>query len=426
MANAQRKASYRALSDQVFKALKKDKLSGIDRLFDSTGMGAYAKRMNLMLLNSYNSDRGHARQQLNYWEDAEGCKVKTAQLLRFKSEQRMVYLTFGCNGLIQSVSFGQPTDQPFFQLRGYLGRPEVTDLSATVKTRDGLTLGASIAFSDTSRKLPLVIFVHGSGPNDRDETLGPNKVFRDLAQGLAQKNVASLRYDKRTFAYQFDLRPPADSLTLYEETINDAVDAIREARQFTFIDTNRIYLVGHSQGAMCAPEIARLSPKLKAVVMMAGPVRSLLDLIPEQIEYVSKLDDTISNAEQMQMTSIKWMVDKIRSPKLDPKTPSSMLMGGSPVYWKSILKYNQAETAKQLHLPILILNGERDYQVTMKEFELWKQALGDYSNVQFKSYPKLNHLFIEGEGKPNPAEYDTPNHVPQYVVDDLVNFILNH
>ncbi len=70
-----------------------------------------------------------------------------------------------------------------------------------------------------------------------------------------------------------------------------------------------------------------------------------------------------------------------------------------------------------------ILQGERDYQVTMKEFELWKSGLQGHGNVTFKSYPKLNHLFLEGEGKSLPAEYSKPGHIPDYVFSDITDFI---
>jgi len=72
---------------------------------------------------------------------------------------------------------------------------------------------------------------------------------------------------------------------------------------------------------------------------------------------------------------------------------------------------------------MLILQGERDYQVTMKDFELWRKGLSGRGDVTFKSYPKLNHLFLEGEGKSVPAEYAIPAHIPDYVFDDIAAFV---
>lgn len=414
-------------SKEVFEYLKAKNYDKIDALFDTTGILSFITYQEKILYKKELESLGKVKKMVQIDEESNGFKTRVALSIQFKKEKKTILIVFNPKHKIEKFSFTDYTENPFFQLKGYNGFAEVTDLTTQVKTRDGLALGANIAFGDTSKqKSPLIILVHGSGPNDRDETMGPNKPFRDIAQGLAQQGIVSLRYDKRTFTYQYDTKLMNDSLTIYEETINDAIDAMNVAKQFTFIDTTKIFIIGHSQGAMCAPKMAELSTKIKGIIMMAGPASNLVDIIPQQIEYLANLDDTISNAEQMQITSIKWMVDKIKSPSLSDKTPKAALMGAGATYWKSILNYKQVETAKKLELPILILNGERDYQVTMNEFETWKQELALKTNVQFKSYQKLNHLFLEGEGKPNPDEYKTPGHIPQYVIDDLAKFIKAH
>lgn len=411
------------LSNLVFNYLKERKYENVDALFDTTGI---LKLMAMQQQAGYKNDLedlGKPKKLLKVDEESNGFKTKTALSIQFKKEKKLLYIVFD-NKKIQSFSFGKYTDTPFFQLKGYKGFSEVTDLTTDVKTRDGLMLGANIAFGDTSKtKSPLVILVHGSGPNDRDETIGPNKPFRDLAQGLAQQGIVSIRYDKRTFAYQYDNRLLSDSFSLYEETINDAIDAVALARQFTFVDTSKIYIIGHSQGAMCAPKIAELCTRVKGIILLASPVTNLVDVLPQQAEYMAMLDDTISTAEQMQINSLKWLVEKIKSPTLSNKTPKGLLMGGSPAYWKSVLNYDQLETAKKLAIPILILAGDRDFQVLPKEFAEWQKQLGGHKNVVLRSYPKLNHLFLEGEGKPNLKDYELPGHVPQYVIDDITQFI---
>ncbi len=409
-------------SQQVFNYLKERKYDKIDALFDTTGIVKFITTQQKEAYKEELETLGKPKKLIRIDEEPHGFKTNTALAIEFKKEKKLLYIVFNKHK-IESFSFGTYTETPFFQLKGYKGFSEVTDLSTAVKTRDGLTLGANIAFGDTSKsKSPLVILVHGSGGNDRDETLGPNKPFRDLAQGLAQQGIVSIRYDKRTFAYQYDPKLLSDSFSLYEETINDAIDAVALASQFTFIDTTKIYIIGHSQGAMCAPKIAELCPKLKGIVMIGAPVTNLVDVLPQQAEYMALLDDTISTTEQMQINTMKWLSDKIKSPALG-KTPKGLLMGGSPTYWKSVLNYDQLATAKKLTLPILILAGDRDFQVLPKEFAEWQKQLGDHKNVILKSYPKLNHLFLEGEGRPNTKDYEVPGHIPQYVIDDLTKFI---
>jgi hypothetical protein len=80
--------------------------------------------------------------------------------------------------------------------------------------------------------------------------------------------------------------------------------------------------------------------------------------------------------------------------------------------------------AKTLKQPMLILQGQRDYQVTQADFDRWKTGLGTQPQVTFKLYPKLNHLFMSGDGKSTPAEYDEPGHVDPTVVGDIAEWIL--
>lgn len=415
------------ISQQIFLHLKSGEYSKIDALFDTTGL------MKLIAINqklSYKAELeilGKPKKLIGLYDESAGCKTRTALAIQFKQEKKLLTILFNQNNKIENLSFSEMyTESPFYQLKGYKGFPEVTDLTTEIKTRDGLKLGANIAFGDTTKKKsPLVIFVHGSGPNDRDATIGPNKIFRDMAQGLAQQGIVSLRYDKRTYAYQFDSKVLNDSLTIYEETINDAIDAINISKEFTFIDTANIFIIGLSQGAMCAPKIAELYPKIKGILMLAAPANSLFVVLPEQIEFQAKLDGVITDKEQMNLTSVKWMINKIIDPNLNYKTPKALLMGIHPKYWKSFLNYNQVETAKKLTLPILILNGERDVQVLISEFQLWQKELMGKTHVQFKSYALADHLFLEFEGKPNPDEYFIPSHVPQHIIDDLVQFIQN-
>ncbi len=89
----------------------------------------------------------------------------------------------------------------------------------------------------------------------------------------------------------------------------------------------------------------------------------------------------------------------------------------------SLRDFDQVGTARTYKKPMLILQGERDYQVTTEDFAGWKKALAGRPNVTLRSYPKLNHLFMEGEGKAKPAEYEKPGHVAEEVINDLANWI---
>ena len=105
---------------------------------------------------------------------------------------------------------------------------------------------------------PAVLLVHGSGPHDRDESVGPNRPFLDIARGLAAQGVAVLRYEKRSKAHP-DAYVAAGALTIDSETTDDAVAALRTLAGVPGVDPARVFVLGHSQGGMMAPRIAARS-----------------------------------------------------------------------------------------------------------------------------------------------------------------------
>jgi dienelactone hydrolase len=274
---------------------------------------------------------------------------------------------------------------------------------------------------------PGVVLVHGSGPNDRDETVGANKPFKDLALGLATRGIAVLRYDKRTYAHRAKMAQATDSLTVKEEVIDDVFTAVRLLKQHPAIDAKRIFVVGHSLGGYLAPRMAhrdRDALSIAGYVIMAGNTRGIDELLWDQTNYVLTLDGSLSDDDKQKLEEIKKQIDRIREPDLSKHTSSgTRVLGASAAYWLNLRDYDPAAVAATLTQPMLILQGERDYQVTMKDFEGWKRLLSSRDNVVFKSYPRANHLFVEGEGKSTPAEYQTPGHVAQQVVEDIAAWI---
>lgn len=272
-------------------------------------------------------------------------------------------------------------------------------------------------------KAPVVILVHGSGPLDRDETIGLNKPFRDLAWGLSEQGIAVVRYDKRTYVYGTKWIPAGKEGTYDDETVDDALAAIEWVKKNPSLDAKRIYVVGHSLGGMLAPRIAQRTKALRGIVLLSGNARPLEDLILEQVTYISSLTDS-SEVAKMQIELIRSQVANVKKLGTDNyDTKVGLPFNLSTAYWQFAKDYKQVKTAARLTLPILILQGERDYQVTMEDFKAWNAGLSHHKNVSFKSYPKLNHLYQEGKGKSTPSEYALAIPVAKYVVEDIVNWI---
>jgi len=271
---------------------------------------------------------------------------------------------------------------------------------------------------------PAVVLVHGSGAHDRDEALGPNRPFKDLAWGLASQGVAVLRYDKRTKVYPAQAAAD-EGFTVKDEAVDDAVAAVALLRATAKIDPAGVFVAGHSLGAMMAPRIAGeltsgAGGVLAGVIMLAAPARGLLELVLEQSEYLAKLDGEVSEAEAAQLAALQQQVEAIRQGGLKA---GEAALGAYQAYWTDLMAHDHVATAKGLTVPVLLLQGERDYQVTMADFSLWQEHLAGRAHVTLKSYPGLNHLFMRGEGTPGPAEYSTPGNVAQDVVDDIARWI---
>ncbi|MEO8149256.1 MAG: alpha/beta hydrolase [Bacteroidia bacterium] len=295
-------------------------------------------------------------------------------------------------------------------------------LAATQVISGKYILPAMFTYPKTGSRFPVVILVHGSGPNDKDETLGPNKIFKDLAYGLASKDIAVMRYEKRTRQYQTECFAPINDLTIKEEVIDDALAAIQTAKSVVAIDPARIYICGHSLGAMCAPRIAAQSNEVAGIILLAGNARPLEDLVLEQVKYLSSLKENNADSKksiddlQVQVLNVKSLTKEsdIESYQLPLSLPKN--------YWLALKNYNQIVTAKSLSCKILIMQGVRDYQITTTDYNLWQKELKGFPNVQFKLYDKLNHLFMEGTGKSTPDEYDKEGNVPEYVVSGIADF----
>lgn len=287
-----------------------------------------------------------------------------------------------------------------------------------------LALPGTLTLPKGQGPFPAVVLVHGSGPQDRDETIGPNKPFRDLAHGLASRGIAVLRYEKRTKAFPIQMAAIMNTLTVKEEVVEDVLAAAALLRESSQIDPNKVFVLGHSLGGYIVPRIGKLGSKIAGFIIMAGTARPLEDVVLEQFTYVFSLDGVITDAEKTSLEQLKSQVAKAKDPRLSPETPAADLPLGAPAaYLLDLRGYQPAETAKEMTRPMLIMQGGRDYQVTDADFQLWENALSSQKNVEFKFYEGLNHLFMEGQGKSTPAEYEQAGHVAETVIEDIANWI---
>ena len=286
------------------------------------------------------------------------------------------------------------------------------------------TLGGTLTLPAGDGPFPAVVLVSGSGPNDRDETIGPNKPFRDLARGLARRGIATLRYDKRSRAYPGSADPR--TFTVQDEYVPDALAAIAVLEREPAVDPRRIFLLGHSQGGTLAPLIAAKAPQLAGVILYAASTESLGAAMLRQLRYLATLPGDTGAQARAQLPEAEQLTALLDSrAALARQDPGRALMGGvGPAYFLSALDYDEVAAARALPQPLLLVQGGRDYQVTVADdLRAWQQGLMGRDGVTVEVLPADDHIFFRGSGRPTPAGYTRPGHVDPAAIAAVARWV---
>lgn len=271
---------------------------------------------------------------------------------------------------------------------------------------------------------PVVIFVHGSGQSDYDETIYNNKPFKDIAEGLAANGITSLRYNKRYF--QHATSAPAD-ITIEDEVLDDVKLAIDFVKNYEGLENSKIFIIGHSLGGMLAPYIAQTNDEVDGIVCLAGSPRRLEDIILDQNIALLETTDNLTEEEKQNILDSQVIPYVNMVKELKEGDESIYLFNVPSIYWLSLNKIDTAEISKNLSIPMLILQGDADFQVFVEnDFNLWKNILKDNDNAEFKLYANLNHLFMQTIGKKDVTEYQKKQHVDEQVITDIAEWINRH
>jgi uncharacterized protein len=297
-----------------------------------------------------------------------------------------------------------------------------------------------------------VVLLQDSGPHDEDETIGPNKPLKDLAWGLASHGIAVYRYVKRTAKYGEKSNADPAELTVNDEVMSDAKAAVALVAKEPKIDSSRVYILGVGLGGYVAPRIASGDPQIAGIVMMAANTRPLEKVLLGTVQYIAKEDAEEAAAAAADKPSLAPKTAGDAAPKPAPQPNAAdekavalaensekqienpALKAGETVqvldgtmaasYWLDLRDYNPVQTAERLRIPILIVQGGRDFQVTTEgDFSAWQSAFAHRRNVTLKLYPDLNHLFMFGTGPSTPAEWSKPGHVDKQVITDVASWI---
>jgi fermentation-respiration switch protein FrsA (DUF1100 family) len=365
---------------------------------------------------------GAVERQLGGWRAVETIELKsegglsvTLATSRFEHGRAIVKVVYDSRDRIAGL-FVLPI-APAWQAPAY-ARPDLFE-EREVRVGVAPALPGVLTLPKTSGTVPAVVLVHGSGPSDEDESTGALRPFKDLAWGLATRGIATLRYVKRS------RQAPGGILTQKEEVLDAAHDALELLQRTPRLDPRLLFVLGHSQGGELAPRIAQQAPGLAGIIVLAGPTQPLQDLLVDQYAHFLSLDPhNDSLARKLDAARrFKQTVDDVRlRADEDVAIPTGGTLKGA--YFLDSRGYAAPAAASALSCRILVLQGERDYQVPMSDFADWKRALAGKKGASLRSYPSLNHLFVAGVGPSRPEEYERQGHVDERVVRDIAEWIL--
>ena len=337
--------------------------------------------------------------------------------LPYEKTELVALIAFAPDGRIEGL-YIKPKEVPHEAAPPVPADAHYREIELTVGDA-GSALPATLTLPDGKGPFPAVVLVHGSGPQDRDESIGPNRPFMDIARGLAERGIAVLRYEKRAKARPQDY---ANGVTIDSETTDDAVRALATLRAQPGIDAKRIFVLGHSQGGMLAPRIAGRDAHLAGLIMLAAPARPLLDILIEQNRRLAYLDDgRMSDEENLRIMRLVDAVKAVRAGR--ELSPEASPLGLPLAYWQSMEAVDPVAEAAKLDQPMLFLQGARDIQVVDADWQAWKSAFDGDPRATFKLYESLNHFALPGEGEGSLQEYMTPGHVLPELIADVAHWI---
>jgi pimeloyl-ACP methyl ester carboxylesterase len=412
---------YKKLTKKFIGAVKRGDYNKNQHFFDSSYYGKIIEATTDKQINDFIKENGPIVAIERTEVDTQGCKMSSCTSIKVAKGKFLWYILFDQAQSIHRFYIDTFSTQWFYKPEP-LTSVNYIRKEVLIETNPFIKLPGSLYLPINAKKTSAVVLVQGSGPHDRNGSTLKNKIYLDMALGLVQQGITVLAYDKRTYVYQNNDPFPLDSMDYYSETIDDAVAAIDFLKQQKEVDSAKVFIAGHSQGAMCAPLMAK-KRKVKGLILLAAPARPLLEIIPEQLDYINNIDGKISEEEEKMSSAIKWQVKNALKPDLTLKTKTMLPFGAKAKYWLLDRNYKVLEVAKTLTVPIQLIQGGRDYNVTKKDYDLWAEAMSGKSNFKATWFEDLDHMYFTGNGMAKPEVMMQPNHVSKKVIAKMVEFV---
>jgi hypothetical protein len=319
---------------------------------------------------------------------------------------------------------------------------DATSVEVTFPAK-GIDLVGTLRLPAGDGPFPTVVLIAGSGPESRDEVV-PGQldmtfgfeipVFKELAEGLQGNGIAVLTYDKRTcgpFNGCADNGYPIPQTDLtVDDFVADATSAVEYLRTRPEVDASRITIIGHSQGAEFITVMLAADPELASGVMIGGPYRPIDQIIETQLDFTVQLIEQQGMTEEQALAlppvaSLAEMVDGVKAIRAGGTEP---VAGTSAEFWNSWFDLHEStlSSAAEMTQPLLVLNGEMDWNVPATEAESWRQYLDSIdANAEVQTLPCVTHALncVQGTNPLAITPADIGRNIAPEVVDAIVRFL---
>lgn len=262
---------------------------------------------------------------------------------------------------------------------------------------------------------PLVIFIQGSGPTDRNgnQSLMKSDFAKKIAHQLAEVEIASFRFDKRIFKMnKFEIKEEDLRFEDFVEDVEAILAYFKKDGNFS-----KIILAGHSEGSLIG--ILAANQGADAFISLAGAGRSIDKIIVDQI------GKQAPGLQENTRESFDELMERGSTSNYNPMLGSIFRPSVQP-YMYSWIKYEPAEEIAKLDIPVLIIQGTADIQVETSEAEILQEALPDSELVILTD---MNHVFREikdSDALVNSKSYNEPNRpLHPELIPALVEFVKN-
>lgn len=321
-------------------------------------------------------------------------------------------------GGVAALSFS-----PAYEVPDYVNRDAFSERNVTIDAGN-VELDGVLAVPIGNGPFPGAVLVHGHGIHDLDGTAGATKILKDLAWGLASEGIASLRYEKRLHNHEV----ATEDYTLDTIVTDDALAAVSTLADTEEVDAGSVFVVGHSQGGMCAPRIADRHGGVTGVMALDPPSDPIVD--PDDLvfmRYSMELDGDLSEEQREEVEAQRETFRRIAEGEFDA---DDTIMGRPGVWHRSHRDYDPMTTASDLDVPVFVLKtGRADeeiqrelYESLREGFEEWQAAdLPDDSRTEF--YENVGHWVQDGPAPVTPSRLYFGGNVAEYVLADMAYWI---